>query len=196
MKSALVFAAALVTLSAATALATSVLRLPFDEMARTSDLVLRGKVQKAESRWSGDGRKIFTDVEVLVEETLKGRPPRVVTVRQLGGTVGDLAQKVSGLHDYDVGEEVVLFLQKTPGDLYRVAGFAQGRYRVERSADGKAHAVPDEAVRGARLVDPGTRGEVAPDMSPVPLEEIRRRVRAAQGDDSTPAPAPPGKVTP
>jgi hypothetical protein len=156
--------------------ATSVVKTDVDGLTRSSDLVVRGKVKKKESRWSGDHKRIYTDVEIEVDESIKGQGGKTVTVRQPGGEVGDIAQRVSGLASFDSGEEVVVFLEKR-GGVYRVSGLAQGKYRVERSSDGKfAFAVPADQSE-LRLVDPQLNTEAAPSAKTVQLEELRERVR-------------------
>ena len=169
--------AALALLLALPAAATSVLRADVPVLAQEADTVVRGTVRRVQSRWSGDRRRIVTDVEVEVAEALKGAPGRTVLVTQPGGRVGDVGQRVEGLAAFAPGEEVVLFLDRHGPKAFRVRGMAQGKFRVQRDGT-RALAVP-EPTGHARLVDPATGAEVQPSQKSVPLEQLRTQVREA-----------------
>lgn len=173
--------AALALLLALPALATTLLRLDLDTLTRDADAVVRGRVVRTESRWTGDGMRIVTDVEVEVAEALKGAPGARVTLTQPGGVVGDIGQLAQGVAAFTSGEEVVLFLERRgggPAAHYRLRGMAQGKFRVERGADGAAWAVP-EALGDAVLLDPRTRAPAASALQRMPLEALRRDVARA-----------------
>jgi hypothetical protein len=53
----------------------------------------------------------------------------VITVRQLGGTVGKTSMHVTGVAPLKKGDQVLLFL-RTNGKHYFLVGMAQGHYRV------------------------------------------------------------------
>jgi hypothetical protein len=166
--------------------ASSVIQAEVSELTAASDVVARGKVKKLESRWTADRHRIVTDVEIEVAETLKGSPERTVVIQQPGGVVGDIGQHVSGLASFEPNEEVVVFLEKT-GPKYMVAGMAQGKYRVERSSDGRrAYAIP--ASNEARLIDRSTGEPVEARAQPLPLEALKLQVREAvkQAGQDTP----------
>ncbi len=78
------------------AAATTMLRIDLPELAQSADTVVHGTVRRVESRWSGDKRRIVTDVEIEVTESLKGQPGSTVLVVQPGGQVGDIGQMVHG----------------------------------------------------------------------------------------------------
>ncbi|WP_309891441.1 hypothetical protein [Archangium sp.] len=159
--------------------ATTLLRADLPELARTADTIVHGTVRRVESRWSGDGRRIVTDVEIQVTEALKGQASGSVLVTQPGGRVGDIGQKVSGLASFTPGEEVVLFLERRGPEAFRVAGMAQGKYQVQRSGEGtRALAVP-EPTGDVLLVDPDTRQATASSARPLSLEELKASIRTA-----------------
>jgi hypothetical protein len=171
--------ALLALLCALPAGATSLLRVEVPELSRKADAVVRGTVRRVESRWSADGRRIVTDVEIQVAETLKGAPGSTVLVTQPGGRVGDIGQRVSGLASFAQGEEVVVFLQRRGKSAFSVRGMAQGKFQVRRSPDGKAVLAVPESTGDARLVDPATGKETAATQRSLPLESLRATVRAA-----------------
>ena len=166
----------LVLLLGLSASATTMLRAELPELARTADTIVHGTVRRVESRWSGDGRRIVTDVEIQVSETLKGQAGGSVLVTQPGGTVGDIGQTVHGLARFTPGEEVVVFLERRGKVAFEVSGMAQGKFQVRR--EGKTVlAVPEPT--DALLLDPVTREPTASTLKPVALSELKARVRTA-----------------
>jgi hypothetical protein len=157
--------------------ASSVIQAELPELTATADVIARGTVKKIESRWTTDHRRIVTDVEIEVLESLKGSPGTKVVVQQPGGVVGDIGQKVSGLASFEPNEEVVVFLERR-GSKYEIVGLSQGKYRVERSTDKRsAFAVP--SAMETRLIDRTTNQPVESRVQPVPLEVLRSQVKEA-----------------
>lgn len=160
---------------AAPAFATTMLKQELPELTKDSDAVVRGKVTRVESHWTADHRRIVTEIDVAVAETLKGAPGEKVTIVQPGGVVGDIGQRVDGMAQFKEGEECVLFLEKR-GPSYSVVGMSQGKLNVARSSDGTAvFAVPSKV--DAVLVDPSTRTEVPSRTQSVTLDSLRTTVR-------------------
>jgi hypothetical protein len=164
---------------AAGAGATTLLHVEPSELARKSELVVRGTVGRIDSHWTGDHRRIVTDVEIQVIEALKGAPAKVVVVEQPGGEVGNLGQRVEGVARFASGEEVVVFLERRGGERYLLSGMAQGKYRVERSSDGKAVFAVPEDVGDALVVDPATRQPSVARASSFEIGALRKLVKAA-----------------
>lgn len=161
-----------------TAGATSLLYRDVPGLTRDADLIVRGKVVRQESRWTGDKRRIITDVELEVSETLKGNARSRVLIRQPGGVVGDIGQKVAAVATFSRGEDVVVFLERRGDDSFVVSGMAQGKYRIERSTDGRSvFALPDPAAGDARIVDPMTREEVHTERKTWALDALREEIR-------------------
>jgi len=168
MRKLFALAAALATASpavAAQAVATSV-----EDLARASDVVVRGRVISTTARWS-EGR-IYTFAEVQVSASLRGTAPARITAITPGGVVGDVGQRVDGAAVFTSGEEVVVFLGRSQGGTYRVNGLAQGKFAVE----GKV-ARPDVSRLDfvANQVRAGERRAEA--MS---VDELETRVRSAR----------------
>lgn len=167
--------------------ATSLLALDLAGLTDGSDAVVRGHVVRVQSRWTRDRLRIVTDVEIAVDGALKGEPPRTVVVLQPGGQVGDIGQRVSGLARFQPGEEVLVFLERQGPARYALVGMAQGKLRIERSADGKAaYAIPED-VGDALLVDPRTGAASRPLLRVQELGELERQIRARA------RPAPKGR---
>jgi hypothetical protein len=158
--------------------ASTVLKRAVDELARSASVIARAKVVRTESRWSGDGLRILTDVELVVSETLKGGSRNSVLVTQPGGRVGDIAQSVSGLASFSPGEEVLVFLGEAGGGRYLVEGAVQGKYRLGESAAGALIAHP-ESAQDVLFLDPQTHRPVPPDGRAVSWTDLKSRIRRA-----------------
>jgi len=71
-----------------------------------------------------------------------------------------------------------VFLEKRGAKAFRVSSMAQGKYQVQRAADGKAAlAVPEPSE--ALLLDPVTRKPTASSLRPLTLEELKSAIRGA-----------------
>jgi hypothetical protein len=119
------------------ALATQIIPLSPQEVAKSSTLVVDGKVSSVRSYWNADHTKIITETTVDVNATHKGANASLVRVVQLGGVVGNVRQTVYGTLAWSRGEEVLLFLEPAgapaPG-AYQITGFSQGKYDIQRDA--------------------------------------------------------------
>lgn len=83
------------------------------EPADAPERLAHGEVSRMTSRWlDGPVRLIVTDVEVRVRSCVKGTCEQTVTLRVLGGRVGDLEQSVAHHPKLEVGEPVVLTWRK------------------------------------------------------------------------------------
>jgi hypothetical protein len=159
--------------------ATTMLRADLPGLAQTADAIVHGTVRRVESRWSGDGRRIVTDVEIQVTESLKGQAGSTVLVTQPGGRVGDIGQKVSGLASFTPGEEVVVFLERRGTQAFRVSGMAQGKYQVQRSEGGKSAMAVPEPTGDVLLLDPDTRQPTTASPRTLSLQELKASIRTA-----------------
>jgi hypothetical protein len=187
----------LAAVSAAAVHATTLLALDVPALTKGSSVVARATVLSVSARWTKDGGRIMTDAVLEVTEPWKGAPSKQVTVMQPGGVVGEVGQLVHGTAKFTVGEDVVVFLEPR-GDRFLLTGMLQGKFKVERSSDGKAVFARQELEGEAMLVDPATRQAVAPNATVLPLDTLRAQVLAAAGTKAPTEPAAPGpvKVTP
>ena len=130
------------------------LRAVSDEvLARSSAAAVHGRVTGVVSAWDPDvdGLYTYVTIDVLRSWGLDGSPTRVV-VKQLGGVVGNTAFVVGGQARFEVGEEVLVFLDVRPRDrTLSVSGLEQGKWIVTGPADSAA-----AATRETRGHMPGT----------------------------------------
>ncbi len=159
-------------LVAAPALASLARPVTVEALARESDAVVRGTVERRESHWTGDRLRIYTLVTVQVASAWRGSAPGRGVVRVPGGEVGDVGQWVDAAPTFADGEEVVLFLSRHPSGDFEVRGMRQGKFRVE---SGMARPGLEGVAFGAAPPVPGERRAEA-----MPLDELERRVRSAR----------------
>ncbi len=166
------------------ALATTVLGLSLDEMVKRSQRVTVGVPVHYSSEWAfvGGTRRIVTFTRVVQEEDLFSdeRSADELLVMTLGGTVGDLRQKVPGEAALPLGERALLFATPEYEDGVRlVVGMAQGKYALEADDD-RAILRPSRALPHLirRKQRDGTDETIAVEaLSGKSLGETRRLVR-------------------
>jgi hypothetical protein len=162
----------LAVVAAAPALAAEAYAVSVEDLARTSDAVVRGRVDGSVAELSDDKQRVYTTYDLRIGTTLRGRTPSVVRVMVPGGVVGRLGQRVDGAPSLGRGEDVVLFLKRAGPDAYVVTGLAQGKFSV-------AGAVARPDLSHLHFVRTSVRaGERRSEEMPLP--ELERRVRTAR----------------
>src|SRR3954471_12066643 len=113
------------------ALATSVVPIAVEELARRADSVVEARAVASWSQWESD-HLIYTYTRFAVSRALKGGAAGSVVVRQMGGSAGGYTQKVVGIRHWTPGEEAVLFLRPSEarGGVMAVVGLMQGNFVV------------------------------------------------------------------
>jgi hypothetical protein len=171
-----------ITLLASRSAATIVLRIDPETLARTSDLIVLGRVLDARARVAERG--IETAVTIGVEEdwSAPGAGTREVRFDVHGGRVGDRAMFVHGQATFVVGEEVVVFLYRD-GDRLWPNAMAQGKWRVVPADDGGRWALSSAA--SSSLFERSESGALVPsERAPdaMRIEALRERVLRARSE--------------
>jgi hypothetical protein len=156
--------------------ATTARHTSLAELVRGSELVVLGTTEAREAFW--DGGRIYTRSTVRIEEVWAGTKPKrdTVEVLTLGGVVGDLGQRVSGVANLPVGGRVVLFLATDDRGRYRTAGMAQGVTHVVDDDSGDPRV--ERRTGGLRLI-----GEAPTEPFPTSLSALRRAVEVLSRAD-------------
>lgn len=130
--------AACVLAGASMASATTVLKLSLKDLAKKSDTIVRATVEDEVARYDAN-KEIYTYFTLKVLEPVKGsHKDDVITIRQLGGVVGNIASIVPGTPTFKKGEEVVVFLtQKDVAGYPWVMGLQQGKFSVSQDENGQ-----------------------------------------------------------
>lgn len=155
----------------------------------SSDIVI-GVVESGRSYWNEAHTRIFTDVTVRVDRTLKGTESDRLTLTQLGGVVDGVRYSIPGCPAFRPGEEALFFVWRDAHGRAQVNGLAQGKFDIRRDpVSGERtiqRRVPGFAIRDARSLRPLAAGESAPSVK---LDDLIREItltlvrqRAPPGD--------------
>ena len=153
--------------------ATTLARMSLDELAAAAHVIVEAYCLENEARWERGEIWTFTNLEVT--ETIKGVAPRLITVRLLGGRVGHLISTVNGVPRFQPGEDVVLFLERTPAGDFSVTSWVQGTFRIRRDPQTGRKAVTQDSA-GAGVFDPATRRFHTSGIRNLPVEVFRQRL--------------------
>lgn len=156
-------------LSALSARATTIVMPTDEQLIAKAPVIVEGTVQRVEVV-DIDGR-IWTEAVVKVEQSVKGHTPLTLTVREIGGELGDRITKVFGTPEFEVGERALLFLEPH-GDRYRTVDLFVGKFTEGRTAAGTRLWLRHDSAEDAYLLDP--------ELRPVEAGNIQRA--AAQFD--------------
>lgn len=174
-----VFLGALEVSAALMASATTLERMSVAKMTQAAELVVRAQCVANSTRW--DGGEIWTFTSFAVEDSWKGAPSgaaQQLTVRLLGGSVGNLSSTVSGVPRFRPGEEVILFPQSTARGDYSIVSWVQGTFRIHRDARNRAEIVVQDTA-AFDTYDPATRQFDAEGIRNLPVGALRLRVQSA-----------------
>jgi hypothetical protein len=170
------FALLLVTSIRGNVGATTLARMSLEKMARAAPLIVRARCAGNSTGW--DAGEIWTFTNFDVEEIWRGSAPPEISVRLLGGRVGNLTSTVSGVPRFQPGEEVILFLEPTPRGDFSVTSWTQGTLRIRRDPrTGEENATQDSA--SIATFDPATRRFEAEGIRNLTLGNLRSRVDPA-----------------
>lgn len=157
--------------------ATVIVPASLDELVLEARAIAAGRVVATEARWVDGRRSIETFVTLDVAEYLKGNLGDTVVFRVPGGELGAYRTMIAGAPEFDVGDEVVLFLSARGPAIPHIVGFSQGVFRVVRGSDGGSLVIPVPLTAPAAEPERVARGDVR--RRPVPLAEFRALVRSS-----------------
>jgi hypothetical protein len=167
----LILTAAL-ALAPLTASATVMRAVEFEEKVQNAAAIVVGECIGQRSQWDAARNWILTYSTFRIEKTLKGQPAQQITIVTPGGKVGEIAQDVIGVPQFQQGGEHVLFVKNSqagPTVLY----LEQGNYHV---VDDGREKVVRPASTSVAMVKTG-RGAAMASEQPRTLREFEGRVR-------------------
>jgi len=102
------------------------------DLTRGADVILTGKVTQQASSWNEDKTRIYTQATIQVDEYIKGNNAgNTVTVKYLGGEVGEIGEMYSHMPRFEDKEEVLIFLKKDEKSTnYKVFNGENGKISV------------------------------------------------------------------
>ena len=168
---------------AATVWGAQVPRFSLEDLVDGSQYIVHGRVIHTWTGWDAKHLYLWTHHEIEVADTLRGAPGVRVTVSEPGGSLDGVHQSFSGALPFVPGEEVVVFLYRTPIGFLRAAGGAQGKFTIDRAGRARAHLAGAEVVDNPRA----RRGTALASLDALDVREFKRLVREVSGK----RPAPP-----
>lgn len=127
--------------------ATTIQALSVEQRTERADRVVIAAVQSIRFIKAETGKRIYTITTLKVIESIKGtaKPNMILTLRQIGGQIGDWSQHVPGDAKFKSEEEVLVFLRHDPSDdLHFLVGMGQGKFTVDVDSDGIGSPVEAE----------------------------------------------------
>ena len=105
------------------------------KLTNSSDIIITGKVTKQTSSWNEDKSRIYTLATVTVDDYIKGvSAGNTVTIKYLGGEVGEVGELYSHMPRFEDNEEVLVFLNKDGN---------KSDYKVSNGENGKISLITD-----------------------------------------------------
>jgi hypothetical protein len=101
-------------------------RYTLEELPAHSEFIVHGRIAASRVAWDAKHKYIWTHYDVAVIENIRGGLA-AITVSEPGGSLDGVNQQFSGAVAYTAGEEVVLFLYRTPIGYLRTTGGPQGK---------------------------------------------------------------------
>ncbi len=162
----------------AVALATTVRPMSVEDLTRSAAVVVKAQAGESWSQWNPQHSIIFTYTRYTVLKPLKGGVAGEIIVKQPGGIVGPVGQRVPGVRFAQPGEQAVLFLRPSAAadGSHVIVGLMQGNFLVYRSRTGVIRAsngVPNVSQLQGSSLKVYTGASLS-------LEELELRVGGAQ----------------
>lgn len=121
------------------------------DIARSSDNIVVAKCISAESKWNEQGSLIYTYITFQVQDNVKGETKEEnLTLRFLGGRVGDTVQSVPDIPQFSENEEVLLFLGPKNRSGYQTLSSIQNgvlRIKTDSKTGKKFITTPTTGIR-------------------------------------------------
>ena len=163
---------------------TTVEKLSLEDLVHKSSRIVVGTCVSTESRWNGKNTLILTTSTVEISDQIKGETDGVIRVVTVGGTINGITQTVSGMPQFESGEEVILFLEPSKNTGWQPLGLAQGKLRITKNRiTGEKEVF--HSLSGLQLYDPSTH-TISTQERPalVPLRLMMERIKRLARTDS------------
>jgi hypothetical protein len=109
------------------------------ELTNSADVIITGKVINQTSSWNEDQTRIYTRATIQVDEYIKGASTgNTVTIKYLGGEVGEVGELYSHMPRFEDNEEVMVFLKKDGNN---------NDYKVSNGENGKISLINDPSTQ-------------------------------------------------
>jgi hypothetical protein len=164
--------------------ATTLRTMTEDEQIQKADTIFRGRAEQIDAAFESraNGRAIVTTVRFTPLTVYKGAAESSVSLKFVGGKVGDVEMKVGGMPQFVVGQEYILFVSTTGNSVCPVVGWAEGSLKVDRrsNAAGVVSVSPDVTGAAEPAISARSRAVLTDGETKLPDFEKRLRARIAR----------------
>ncbi|HEY6214520.1 MAG TPA: PKD domain-containing protein [Vicinamibacterales bacterium] len=136
---------------AAAASATTIVMPTDEQLIAKSPVIVTGTVLSIDAV-ERDGA-VWTEASVAVAAVMKGEAPRTIVVRELGGEANGRFTRVFGTAEFETGQRVLLFLEKSPSGGYRTMDLFVGKLTEGRQLDGRRLWLRDDLGADVAMLD-------------------------------------------
>jgi PKD repeat protein len=144
--------------------ATTIVMPTDEQLVAKTPLIVVGTVVGSEAVERGG--QIWTETILNVEQSLKGSSGKSITVREVGGVIGDRITKIFGAPEYQAGERVMAFLTPTPRGDYQTMDLFVGKFSEARTASGQRLWTRHDEAQDVLLLDSA--------FKPIPSRNVER----------------------
>jgi len=151
--------------------AASVRAVSMDELLQKSQFVFEGTVTGIEAKEKNQ-KRIHTYVTFNISEIIKGEyADNVITLRFLGGTVGDNSMSVSDQRIPQVGEQGIYFVESLESfQINPFYGWSQGHFILQRDLSGAQRVMTNRGLPVRGVIDNSQSNMISPEeVSAQPL---------------------------
>src|SRR5262249_46481757 len=137
--------------------------------------VFHGQILSTQTYWNAEHTRIYTGVNVRVQESFKGalRQGETVKIVQLGGEKDESKTECAGRAEFKAGESAVVFTTRNRNNELTVVALKQGKMVV----DGQTVT---RDFSGLTLLERSTSGKELQSVKASPIQltlsELRQRV--------------------
>ncbi len=164
------------TVLAAAASATTLVRLSFDDLTDKATAITRARCVGLVSVWRNG--EIWTDTEFEVLEVSKGTAAGILHISLPGGRVDHVQSHVDGVPVFRAGEDVYLFLWRGRGPGTYLLGWTQGTFRITRDVNSGVDRVTQDSA-ATSIFDSTTREFRHGGVRNLPLAAFELRLKQA-----------------
>jgi PKD repeat protein len=141
----------LMTALASVGSATTIVMPTDEQLVAKSPVIVRGVVLS--SAPVDRNGAIWTETVLQIDAQLKGSVGGTITIREVGGIVGDRITKIFGAPEYVNGEHVLAFVTPTPRGDFQTIDLFVGKFTEARTLSGRRLWTRDVAGDNVTLLD-------------------------------------------
>jgi len=112
------------------------------QLIRTSDQIVYGRIVDIKSAWNSQKTHIETTAQILVDEAFVTddkagiNAGTIIPVTILGGTVGDISERVEDMPVFELNSDAFVYLEKTNSGKFTIHGLSDGIHPVSSENPG------------------------------------------------------------